>query len=145
MRYESSVEIASESIPGVRFTVERMSFGRRLDLIRRLKGLTGRLAFLSAAPAADPERQAEAALLAGEINRLYLSWGLRKLTGLQIDGEEPSLEALLERGPEGLVQEILNAIRHEAGLSEAESKNSKSPFISSEQTKPDGSATVAGT
>ncbi len=144
MRYESSVEIASESIPGVRFTVERMSFGRRLDLIRRLKGPAGRLAFLSAAPAADPAQQAEAALLAGEINRLYLDWGLRKVTGLEIDGQEPSPEVLLERGPEGLVQEILNAIRREAGLSEAESKNSESPSISSEQARPDGSATVAG-
>ena len=142
MRYESAVEVASEKIPGVRFWVERMSFGRRLELIRQLKGWVGRLEFVSAGQQ-GPEQQVEAALLAGEIDRIYLRWGLRRLTGLEIDGEEVTPESLVEKGPEELVQEILQAVRHEAGLSEAERKNSGSPSIFCEAIRPGGSATVA--
>jgi len=90
----------------------------------------------------------EAALLAGEIDRIYLRWGLRRVTGLEIDGEEVTAERLLEKGPEELVQEVLRAVRREAGLSEAERKNCESPSISCgeatpRETGPDGSATVA--
>ena len=142
MQYESAVELASERIPGVRFVVERMSFGRRLELIRQLKTWLGRLEFISAGPG-GPEQQAEAALLAGEIDRIYLRWGLRELKDLEIDGEEVTPERLIEKGPEALVEEILGAIRREAGLSEAERKNSESPSIFSEAAGPDGSATTA--
>jgi len=48
LKYESAIEVASEKFPGIRFVVERMSFGRRLDLIRELKGWLGRLEFVSA-------------------------------------------------------------------------------------------------
>ena len=145
-RYESTVEVASQRVPGARFTVERMSFGRRLELIRQLKGWLGKLEFVSAGtagPGGAPEQQAEAALLSGEIDRIYLRWGLRGVTGLAIDGEEATVENLIESGPEELVQEILEAIRREAGLREPERKNCESPSISSEQTRPDGSATPA--
>ena len=142
MQYESSVEVESEKIPGVRFVVERMSFGRRVELIGQLKTYLGRLGFVSAAPP-GPEREAEAALLSGEIDRIYLRWGLRGLSGLIIDGEAVTPESLIEKGPEALVDEILRAIWREAGLSEAERKNSGSPSISFEQTRPDGSATPA--
>ena len=143
MRYESTVEVASEKNPGVRFVVERMSFGRRLELIRQLKGLLGKLEFLAAAAGPSADREAEAALLAGEIDRIYLRWGLRQVMGLEIDGEPVTAENLIQRGPEELVEEILGAIRREAGLSAVERKNFESPSISCEETRPDGSATVA--
>ena len=126
----------------MRFRVERMSFGRRLELIRQLKTLLGRIEYVSAAPA-GPERDAEAALLVGEVDRIYLRWGLRWLKGLDIDGEDVTSENLLEKGPEGLVEEILSAIRREASLNEAERKNSESPSISCGVNRPDGSATIA--
>jgi hypothetical protein len=141
-RYESLVEVVSERLPGVRFRVERMSFGRRLELVRQLKDLLARLEFLQAAPQ-SPAQQAEATLVAGEVDRIYLRWGLRSVEGLEIDGQPATPEALLERGPEPLVDEALAAIRREAGLSEAERKNSRSPSISSSETRPDGSATIA--
>jgi len=119
-----------------------MSFGRRLELIRELKGWLGRLEFVTAGTP-GPEQQAGAALLAGEIDRIYLRWGLRRLMGLEIDGEEVTPESLVEKGPEELVGEILQAVRREAGLSEAERKNFGSPSISCEAGRPDGSATVA--
>ncbi|HYM09895.1 MAG TPA: hypothetical protein VEU62_04150 [Bryobacterales bacterium] len=143
MQYESTVETRSEKIPGVRFTVERMSFGRRLELIRQLKGWLGRLEFVKAGDPSGPEQQAEAALVAGEIDRIYLRWGLRGIEGFAIDGEAVTPENLMEKGPEELVREILDAIRREAGLSETERKNFKSPSISCEETRPDGSATPA--
>ncbi|MBI3694057.1 MAG: hypothetical protein HY238_04355 [Acidobacteria bacterium] len=142
MGYESGVEIVSEAAPGVRFVVDRMSFGRRLELIRQLKGWLGKLEFVTAGPE-GPEREAEAALLAGEIDRIYLRWGLRGVTGIEIDGEPVTPESLVEKGPEALVKEVLRAIRREAGLSEAERKNCESPSISCEETRPDGSATIA--
>ena len=142
MGYESGVEVASGAAPGVRFVVERMSFGRRLELIRRMKGWLGKLEFVRAGPE-GPEREAEAALLSGEIDRIYLQWGLRSIAGLEIDGEEVTPESLVEKGPEEVVREILRAIRQEAGLSEAERKNCESPSISCEETRPDGSATIA--
>jgi hypothetical protein len=143
MQYESTVEVRSEKIPGVRFTVERMSFGRRLELIRQLKSWLGRLEFVTAG-GGGPEQQAEAALVAGEIDRIYLRWGLCGVEGLEIDGDAVTRENLIERGPEELVREVLGAIQREAGLSESERKNSKSPSISCEGIGPDGSATLAG-
>ena len=142
MGYESVVEVASETIAGVRFAVDRMSFGRRLELIRELKQWLGRLEFVASGPK-GPEQEAEAALLAGEIDRIYLQWGLRGVKGLEIDGEEATAEKLIERGPEGLVAEILRAIRREAGLSEEERKNCESPSIFSGEARPDGSARTA--
>lgn len=141
-RYESVVDVASARIPGVTFRVERMSFGRRLELVRELKGLLGRLEFVQAGPQ-GPEQQAEAALVAGEIDRIYLRWGLRGVAGLEINGEAATPDSLAASGPEALVEEALAAIRREAGLSEAERKNSGSPSISCAATRPDGSATIA--
>ena len=141
-RYRSAVEVPSGRCEGVRFLVERMSFGRRLELIRELKGLLGRMEYLAAGPQ-GPEQQAEAALVAGEIDRIYLRWGLREIAGLEIDGAPATPETLAERGPEELVEEVLEAIRREAGLRETERKNSGSPSISTDGARPDGSATIA--
>ena len=141
-QYDSVVEVASARLPGVKFRVERMSFGRRLELVRQLKGLLGKLEFVQAGPQ-GPEQQAEAALAAGEIDRIYLRWGLRGVEGLDIDGEPATPDSLADKGPESLVDEVLAAIRSEAGLSETERKNSASPSISCAATRPDGSATIA--
>ncbi len=148
LRYESAVAVPSARRPGVSFRVERMSFARRLELVRQLRDLLGRLEYVQAAPQ-SPAQQAEAALLAGEIDRVYLRWGLQAVEGLDIDGQAATPESLAERGPEDLVQEALAAIKREAGLTEAERKNSASPSISCGETpcvqdRPDGSATTAG-
>ncbi len=143
MRYETAVEVRSKVVDGVTFVVERMSFGRRLELIRELKDLLGRLEFVLAGPQ-GPAQEAEAALLAGEIDNVYLAWGLREIEGLEIDGEKATREKLIEKGPEALVEEILAAIRREAGLSEAERKNFESPSTSCAGIRPGGSATSAG-
>ena len=61
--------------------------------------------------------------LAQEIDAMYLEWGLINVEGLTIDGEPASCGQLLEKGPEGLVREIVSAIRAQCGLSEEERKN----------------------
>ena len=65
----------------------------------------------------------EAAVLQGEMDRVYLEWGLEAIEGLEIDGEAATPETLIERGPANLAAEILGRIRGECGLSESERKN----------------------
>lgn len=142
MTYESTRQLESRECAGVRFTVHRMSFGRRLELTRKVRELLGRLEFVRAGPGGSGE-DAEAALLAGEIDREYVRWGLASLEGLQIDGQPATPEDLIEKGPEKLVAEVLAAVRREAGLDEEERKNCESHSTSCEGDRPGGNATNA--
>ncbi len=143
MIYESTVAIESEGCPGVKFTVRRMSFGRRLELARSVRDKLGRLEFLSAGEKGTAE-EAEAALLACEIDRQYAEWGLASVEGLEIDGEPATPQSLLNGGPESLVSEVLEAVYREAGLNGEERKNSESHSTSYKETRPGGNATNAG-
>ena len=99
----------------------RMSFARRVELMRRVRELARRAEFLNAGT--SPEEKMDAALLEAEIDRLYVVWGLRGVTGLELDGQGATPESLAESGPEELFREALAAVRAEAGLSETERKN----------------------
>ncbi|MCW5981901.1 MAG: hypothetical protein KIT09_27700 [Bryobacteraceae bacterium] len=121
MKYESTIAIASTTAPEVTFTIQRMSFGRRVELTRHVRELTKNVEFLEAG--GDVNSRLEAALLLGEVEKLYLKWGLKEIRGLWIDGEEATLEALVAAGPEELCKEIVAAIKRECGLSEEERKN----------------------
>jgi hypothetical protein len=121
MIYESVKTVESAVAPGVTYTVARMSFARRVELMRQIRELTLRMEFLEASARAGD--QMEATLLRAETGRLYLTWGLRGIAGLEVDGAEATPELLAEAGPESLFQEALAAVRAEAGLNEAERKN----------------------
>ncbi len=121
LRYESACQFVSESFPGVRFTIQRMSFGRRIELLRRVREFTKKIEFLDAGH--DVAERAEAALAGREADRLYLEWGLMGIEGLEIDGEPARPDSVIERGPERLCQEILRAIHAECGLNGEERKN----------------------
>lgn len=121
MTYESMKLVDSQVAPGVRYTIARMSFGRRIDLMRRVRELARRIEFLEAGE--DAGAKMEAGLLRAEIDRLYVDWGLRSVTGLEVDGAEATPLSLLESGPEDLFREALEAVRAETGLTEAERKN----------------------
>ncbi len=121
MNYQSEASYEAKSAPGVKFTIARVSLGRRIELTKRIRELAAKLEFLEAGE--DPREKLEAAVLAREIERAYLRWGLVRVEGLAIDGEAATPEALVEKGPEELCREVLGAIRAECGLSEAESKN----------------------
>ncbi|MBZ5724874.1 MAG: hypothetical protein LAP87_07735 [Acidobacteriia bacterium] len=55
--------------------------------------------------------------------QLYVTWGLRGVSGLHVDGAEATPETLAEAGPEDLFREALAAVRAETGLSGEERKN----------------------
>lgn len=142
MDYESAVERESSICPGVRYRIARTSYTRRLDLMRRIRDAVSRLRFEEAGTD-QVEDQADAAVTSAEIGVEYLRWGLVGLSGLSIDGEEATTEALIEQGPEDLAAEALEYVMATAGLSEDERKNSESHSTSVKNSTPSGSATVA--
>jgi hypothetical protein len=122
MTYESVTIVQSEKAPGVTFSVARMSFGRRVELMRKVRELARRKEFLEAGQ--QPGERMDAALLQAEIDRVYLVWGLQEVSGLELDGAKATPEVLAESGPEELFREALAAVRRETGLTEEERKNS---------------------
>lgn len=121
MEYESTLTIQSDVCPGVSFRIVRMSFGRRLELTRQVRELSRKFDFLQAS--VDATERIEARLLAAEVDRIYLRWGLVSVDGLALDGEPAATERMVESGPENLCREILEAIKAECGLSDDERKN----------------------
>ena len=119
--HESAVWFDAACSAGVRYRIARVSVGRRIALGRKIREIGRKLEFLNAGD--DPREKLEAMVLAGEIDRAYLEWGLEAVAGLMIDGEPATPEMLIERGPMELATEILGRIKSECGLSEAEVKN----------------------
>jgi len=113
--------VPTKVMPGVRFSIHRVSFGRRMELSRRVRELTRKAEFLDASN--ELHEKIEASILAQEIDAMYLGWGLATIEGLVIDGETATAVQLLEKGPEELVREVVSAIKEQCGLSETERKN----------------------
>jgi len=120
-RWESRKVVASRAQPGVDFVIARMTFGRRIELMRQVRDLAAKIEYFEAGR--DAKNDMEASLLGAEIDRLYLSWGLEEIRGLEIDGIAATPQLLTERGPEELFNEALAAIKAECGLTENERKN----------------------
>lgn len=121
MEYISYEVVSSKLAEGVSYTIAKMSFGRRMELTRRIRELAGKREFLEAGDA--PQEKMDAALLGSEINRLYLLWGLKEVSGLELDGQPATPESLAASGPEDLFREALAAVKQQCGLSEDERKN----------------------
>jgi hypothetical protein len=121
VHYESVVRKDSAAYPGVSYSIHRMSFGRRNELLRQIREIGRKSEFLEASE--EFGDKIDASLTACAIDALYLKWGLSELSGLLVDGEAATHELLLERGPESLVREILLSIKAECGLSAEETKN----------------------
>jgi hypothetical protein len=121
MQYESTKTIESRVLPGVRFTIARMSFGRRLDLTRRVRQAGERMEFHRAGESLLDKL--DAAVAASEMDRLYLEWALARVEGLEVDGKAADAAAVIDAGPEGLCREIVAEIRRECALGEEERKN----------------------
>ena len=122
MNYESTVLVESRVVPGVTFAVARMSFGRRMELMRRVREMARQMEFLEAGK--QPGDRMDAAVLQAEIDRLFVTWGLRVVSGLRLDGFEATPESLVDSGPEDLFREALAAVRAETGLTGEQRKNS---------------------
>jgi hypothetical protein len=121
VRYDSIVSMESKAAPGVRFAIHRISFGRRMELSRRVREISRKAEFLEAST--ELHEKIEANILAQEIDAMYLQWGLVSVDGLIIDGEEATGLQLMEKGPEDLAREVVGAIKDQCGLTEAERKN----------------------
>jgi hypothetical protein len=119
--WESQRTVRSQSHPNVEFVIAKMTFGRRLDLMRRVRDLAACLEFFQAGREAKHEM--EATVLGAEIDRIYINWGVKEVRGLQIDGLAATPETLIDAGPEELFNEALAAVKAECGLNEDERKN----------------------
>src|ERR1017187_7585511 len=98
--WESRKTVVSRTHSGVEFVIARMTFGRRLELMRKVRDLAARLEFFEAGREARNEM--EASLLGAEIDSLYLLWGIEEIRGLELDGAPATAESLIEIGPEEL-------------------------------------------
>lgn len=121
VHYDSVVWVESKAVQGIRFAIHRISFGRRMELSRRVREISRKAEFLEAGT--ELHEKIEANILAMEIDAMYLHWGLVAVEGLIIDGQAADATQLLEKGPEHLAQEVVSAIKEQCGLSEAERKN----------------------
>ena len=118
--YASVLWYESETVQGVRYAIRRVSLLQRIELTRRARELSIRNEFLKAG---DSTEQLEASLADLLVRRLYIEWGLAELTGLRVDGKPATPGVLIDKGPEGLADEIISAIRGQLQLSEDERKN----------------------
>ena len=119
--WESRMWFDASSMEGVRYEIVRVSFGRRIELARRIREIGRKMEYLEAG--SDARETLEATVLAAEIDRAYLEWGLVSVEGLEIDGVAATPETLVERGPVELAVEILGRIKSECGMTEDERKN----------------------
>ena len=119
--WQSNRIVQSEAMPGVEFVIARMTFGRRMELLKRVRDLATRLEYFEAGR--EEKNRLEASLLGAQLDRLYIDWGLEEIRGLELDGEAATPLSLMERGPEDVFKEALAAVKAECGLSEQERKN----------------------
>lgn len=120
-QYESVSWHDAESAEGVRYGIARISFGRRMELARRMREIGRKVEFLSAGD--DAREKLEAAVVSAEIDRAYLEWGLVAVAGLTIDGEAATTLNVIEKGPMELAAEILARVKSEWSLGGDERKN----------------------
>ena len=121
MNWASRKIVASKERPGVEFVIALMTFGRRIELMRRVRDLAARLEYFEAG--GDAKNGRAPSVRGAEIDRLYIRWGVEEIRGLTLDGAPASVEALVEGGPEELFFEALTAVKAECGLDENERKN----------------------
>ncbi len=125
--WKSNTVVPSAAWPGVEFVITRMSFGRRLELMRLIRDLAARAEFLEAGESGKDRM--DASLLGAEIDRLYVEWGVEAIHGINFDANPATAKGLIDLGPEDLFREALAAVKAESGLNEAEKKtDSRFPF-----------------
>jgi hypothetical protein len=120
-QYESVSWFDATSVEGVRYGIAKISFGRRMELARRMREIGRKAEFFSAGD--EAREKLEAAVLSAEIERAYLEWGLVAVAGLAIDGDAASPAALIEKGPMELAAEVLARVKAEWALGGDEIKN----------------------
>lgn len=118
--YASLLRFASESFPGVEFSLRKVSLAQRIELNAKVRELTLKNEYLTSGNLSD---QLEAGMADVLVRKLYLEWAVADLSGLKIDGKPATLQRLIDSGPELLVSEMLQTIRQHLELSETARKN----------------------
>jgi hypothetical protein len=121
MNYQSELTAPSEQQPGVTYRLARISLGKRIQILQRMRDLARKAGFLAAGE--EVRDQIDAALVEKEIDVLYLRSGLLEVGGLTINGQEPSVEQFIQEGPESLTTEALRLVKQQFGLDAEERKN----------------------
>ena len=117
--YQSIVRKDSALCPGVSYLIERMSFGRRVALMKLIREATCKGEFLEAESGASTM---SSAITSAEVSGLYIQWGLKDVSGLLIDGVPSTLESFIASGPEELFHEAFAFVLRECHLDEEEKK-----------------------
>ncbi len=129
--------------PGVKFTLRKMTEGRRMDLRKQLAGPNQRardiLREQSELEKVEEEQRETIkimnlqdefdGLMLEVVNPIWIVWGCKQIEGLEVDGDSLSVEDW-KNWPSALFDEILTAIKSEAELNGAERKNFVSPITS---------------
>lgn len=89
----------SSTMPGVRFSIRRISLQQRMDLTRRIRELSVRDEFLRSG---SPSEQLNAAENELAVRKTLIDWGLANVARLSLDGEPATAKALLKRRPKNL-------------------------------------------
>ena len=119
--WRSAEEYKATTYPTVIYRISKMSMGRRVELTRRIKELMKRLDF--AAAGTGTADQLDAAVLAGEMDKLYWDFALESIDGILMNGDAMSPSLQFDLGPEDLSKEILTRIKQVCQLTDAERKN----------------------
>jgi hypothetical protein len=108
------------------------------------------IAEIASDPAAEAARLARAKLdqkmgieITLNLKPAYLRAGLVSIEGYTIDGIVPTVDALLESGDDGLLDEIYLACSEASGLSPVQQKNLQSPGTSDEAAQPGETSSTA--
>lgn len=117
--YQSVVRMNSALCPGVSYLIEKMSFGRRVALMKVIRETTIKSEFLEAEGSGATMTSA---ITAAEVSRLYIQWGLKEVSGLLIDGSPSTPESFVASGPEELFHEAFAFVLRECHLNEEEKK-----------------------
>jgi hypothetical protein len=147
--FESKITHDSAAFPGVKFTIRRLNQIQRAKRDLEIATKASRLTELSEKwRASTKDTKAEESItpeqsrLLGDIQNehaatampIIIRHGFLSMEGFEINGDSPTVEQIIESGPEQLVQEIFDACVAAAGLSEEQQKNSQSPGDSPRQT-----------
>ena len=143
---EITIESALPEFAGVAFTIHQFTEGKRLKIRMALADSNARIRDLmveklSTDTLPEDERAASYARIISEmqelvddkINPTWVRNLLMSVQGMTIKGQPVTPELLIDSGPRVLFQEIVKAIRKEAGLTEQERGEVAPPTTSSAQ------------
>lgn len=121
MEHSTYFDYASVNCPGVSCRIRKITFQRRLMLLREIRELARQYEFTAAGETV--QQKYESAVIQQEINKHYWQNFVIAVDGLTIDGAPATTESVWSDGPDGLVQEVLQVVTSHVFLSADEAKN----------------------